>query len=156
MNSITKQDYNQSISFLHKSIREEKERLEEVFLKRSTFKRQYFEILEDLSQNKHASCAHGYLELARKQLLRRDYDTTSVLVLLGTLCMLNAESDLNQVIDFFEERFLQSTFCIKLLKLLLQAKSDGLKSEYLTLWSMMKIIPVFEEERILMQNVVSL
>ncbi len=153
---MTKQDYNQSISFLHKTIREEKERLEEVFRKRTTFKRHYFEILEALNQYKYASCALGYFELARKQLVRRDYDTTSVLVLLGTLCVLNSESDLNQVNDFFEERFLQSTFCVKLLKLLLQARIDGLQNEYLTLWSMIKIIPVFDEEKILIQKVVSL
>ena len=154
--NISNQDYHQKISFLHKTIREEKERLGEVFHKRRTFKRNFLEIFEALNQKNYASASQGYFALANKQLQRRDYDATSVLVLLGTLCVLNSDANLGQTYEYFEGRFLQSTFSIKLLKLLLQARSDGLERVYQTLWSMMKVIPVFDEEKILIQNVVSM
>ncbi len=154
MNIISKQDYNQKISILNKTIREEKERLMEVFRKRNTFKRIYTEILDALKLKNFESAAQGYFDIANKQLERRDYDTTSVLVFLGSLCILNLGSELTKLQDYFEGRFLQSTFSIKLLKLLLQAKTDGLQSEYLTLWSMMKAIPLFEEEKILIENII--
>ena len=156
MRTISKQDYAQKISILNKTIREEKERLEEVLRKRNAFKRAYLEILEALNKKDFESAAQGYITIATKQLERRDYDTTSVLVVLGSLCLLNGTIDLTQVQGFFENRFLQSTLSIKLIKLLLQAKSGGLNSEYMTLWSMMKVIPVFEEEKILFQIAMSI
>ena len=156
VSTISKEDYNQKISILHKTIREEKERLDEVFHKRNTFKRNYIKIFEALRQEDYITSAELYFSIAKKQLNRRDYDTTSILVLLGSLCILHSNSDRTLIHEFFNERFLQSTFSIKLLKLLLQAYSDGLKSEYLTLWSMLKVIRVFEEERNLIEKVVTI
>ncbi len=154
MTVISKLEYNQQLSILHKTIREERENLLDVFRKRETFKRNYQEILAHLHGKNYVSAAEHYFSSARKHLQRRDYDTTSVLALLGTLCLFNASLELTQVQEFVNGQFLKSTFSIKVLQLLMDAKADGFEDIYADAWNLMKAIPVFEEEKSLINNIV--
>ena len=155
MKTISNQDYNQQISILHKSLREEKDRLFDVFKKRETFRRTYNEVLQALAENDYATAAQIYFSKADKHLQKRDYDTTSVLALLGTICLVKSSQDFTKVQEYTEGRFLKSTFSIKVLKLLLTSKSEELKDIYEASWNLMKVIPVFDEEKPLIFDMVS-
>jgi hypothetical protein len=141
---------NQQLLILSKRIPEEKERLEEAFRKRCTIKRIYQKVLDFMSSNELKSASEEYFSLALKQKERRDYDTAGVLILLGTLCLMKLELELSVVRPFFDAKFLAESFSMKLLKLLMDAKFAKDNKIFDEVWSMMKVIPLFEEEKCLL------
>ena len=141
---------NQRLLTLSKRIPEERERLEETFRKRNTLKRIYQKSLDFLTANELKHASEEYFSLAIKQKERRDYDITSVLILLGALCLVKIEMELTPVLPFFDATFLAQAFPMKLLKLLMDSQSSDESKIFDEVWKMMKVIPLFEEEKFLL------
>ncbi|MBN2156412.1 MAG: hypothetical protein JW776_10240 [Candidatus Lokiarchaeota archaeon] len=152
----------QQLSILNKRKAEDKERLEDSFRKRNALKRLvYRNLLEALKNKEYQKAASEYFDLAINQTAKRDYDTVSVLVLLGALSLLKSSVTIDPIKSYlynflgrigFAEKVLKETFPVKLLSLYIDARAINYSSMINSAWSLLQIIPVFEEEKILFEK----
>ena len=152
---------NQQLSNLNRRASEERERLEESFRKRNALKRiVYKNTLALVAAENYEEASLAYFNTAIKQTTKRDYTTASVLILLGSLCILKNSVQISQIGSFldnfmqkigFSEKVVSETFSVKIIKLLIDAKSIGNAAMFNSAWNLLQNIPVFEEEKILFE-----
>ena len=152
----------QQLSNLNKREPEERERLEEVHRRRNAMKRLvYRKVLELMLNKEYKPASEEYFDLAVKQTTKRDYDAASVLIVLGCLCLLRIESELSVVQSYLDkflnkigytEKIISETFTVKLIRLILDAKSIKNTAIIDEAWQLFNIIPVFEEENVLFEK----
>jgi hypothetical protein len=121
----------------------------------------YKKILDMVGKNDFESASKAYFDTAIKQTVKRDYDTASVLILLGSLCLLKKGNQISTIQGYlnefmgkvgFSEKVISGTFSVKILKLLMDAKTIGNSAMYTSAWNLLQHIPVFEEEKRLFEN----
>ena len=136
--------------------------LEDSFRTRTALKRMvYRKVLEMVANKEWENASKEYFELAIKQIAKRgDYTTASILILLGTLCLFKLSSP-NSTIEAYLNNYMgkighantiiEATYAVKLLKLLIDAKSIANSAIFNEAWNLLQIIPVFDEEKILFE-----
>ncbi len=154
--------HNQQYSELDRRSSEAHAQFEESFQQRSALRRmRYRKVLEMLTNENYENASKEYVDLAMKHTHKRDYDTASVLILLGSLSLFKEsaqisiiQSYLNEFISKigFSEKVVSETFAVKLLKLLIDTKTIGNTAIFDSAWNLLQIIPVFDEEKILFEK----
>ncbi len=153
---------DQQISMLRKMATAEKERLEESFNKRKALRRiAYRKVLEIVANKEFENASKEYFNTAIKKTSKRDYDTASVLILLGSLCLLKTSAQITAIQSYlnefmgkigYSEKVVSETFAVKILKLLIDARTIGNAAMIDSAWNLLQIIPVFDEEKILFEK----
>jgi hypothetical protein len=152
----------QQLSNLHLMSSGTKDTMEDSFRTRTALKRMvYRKVLGTLSAKDFQIASDEYFELSIKRTTKGDYTTASVLILLGALCLFKLSAEIHKIEEYlnnfigkigFAEKVIKETFAVKLLKLLIDAKSIANTGIYNDAWNLIQIIPVFEEEKILLEK----
>ncbi len=153
---------NQQLANLSQRASEERETFQELFRRRNALRRMvYRKVLEMVSKLDYENASKEYFYIAIKQTTKRDYEIASVLVLLGALSLFKNKTDESHIQlylnDFmnkigFSEKVVSETFAVKLLSLLLEAKSIGNISIFDRTWKLLDVIDIFEEEKPLFEK----
>ncbi|MHA1110081.1 MAG: hypothetical protein ACTSRE_03215 [Promethearchaeota archaeon] len=148
---------NQQLTNLKLSASEQRERLRESFLKRKALRRMvYKKVLNMVVNAEYDNASKEYFSLAIKRTTQRDYDSASVLILLGALCLFKLNSPIQSIHAYlndymgrigFSKNVLSETFAVKLLNLLLEAKTIGNTAIFDSTWNLLQVISIFDEEK---------
>ncbi|TFG14698.1 MAG: hypothetical protein EU535_03070 [Promethearchaeota archaeon] len=147
---------NQQLANLNRRASEEREKYKESFSRRNALRRMvYKKILDMVANADYVNASKEYFTLAIKQTTKRDYETASVLVLLGSMCLFKCNSQIQSIQAYlndymgrigFSKNVLSETFAVKLLNLLLEAKTIGNSAIFDSTWKLLQVISIFEEE----------
>ena len=119
-------------------------------------KRYYIEILELLELGDFKKAAQKYYELASTLYKRRDFETSSLLILLHGLAILKTDEKIEQIKDNVNgflnlRKLLEDSFYIRLILFLIDVLVNRLDDYLLKIKEILEILPLFEEESILIQ-----
>jgi len=127
------------------------------FIKRKAMKRRYYsEILSMLETHKFKEVASKYYDLAIKLTKRKDLRTGALLILLQGLCLLKEEESYTLVkknIDEFlnslgvNKKLVKDTFSIMVILFIIDIKVYTLDKYFPKIKGMLEILPLFEEEK---------
>ncbi len=133
-----------------------------IFKKRKPMRKRYYSsILELLDAQNYKSAAMEYLELANSLSKRKDYETSSLMILLHGLSLLKAEEPLKlikkNITDFLNslgvnKKIIEETLYIMLIIFLIDIKLYNFEKYLSKIKEMLEILPLFEEEEILIEN----
>jgi len=137
--------------------REQKEFLK----KRSVMKKRYYkEVIISLESNSFKKAGLQYLELAKEISKRKDFKTSSLLILLHGLSLLKANESIKdvktEVKNFLDslglnKQLVEDTFHITLIKIYLDVISHNLDKYLPHIREMLELLPLFEEEKQLIE-----
>ncbi|MFX0104690.1 MAG: hypothetical protein ACFE75_04275, partial [Candidatus Hodarchaeota archaeon] len=132
---------------------------EDLFKKRNAMrKRIYSDILELLDSHNYVEAANMYLELAYTLSKRKDLETSSLMLQLHGLALLKAGESIrkikNNLNDFLNnlgvnKKVVEETFYIMLIMFLIDVKLYNLNKFLPKIKEMLEVLPLFEEEKIL-------
>ncbi|MHA2281003.1 MAG: hypothetical protein ACXAC5_09135 [Promethearchaeota archaeon] len=127
-----------------------------IFKKRKPMrKRLYSPLLELLEARKYEAAAIEYLKLANSLSKRKDFETSSLMILLHGLSVLKAGEPLKlikkNIIDFLNslgvnKKWIEETFCIMLILFIIDVKIYSLDKYMPKIKGMLELLPLFEEE----------
>ncbi len=121
-------------------------------------KRYYSPIIELLESKKFKAAAAEYLKLAYDFSKRKDLETSSLMILLHGLALLKEGKPIKSIKSNISEnlnslgvnkKLVEETFCIMLIMFLLDVKLYNFDIFLPKIKEMLRILPLFEEEKIL-------
>ncbi len=131
------------------------------FTKRKAMKRRYYdEILILLKNDSYREASKSYLDLSKNFIKRKDFKTGSLLILLSGLAGLKTEDSFIQVnirINEFlgtlglNKVLIEDTFYVKLFLFIIDIKMNNMNQYKTKIRSLLKILPIFEEEKELIE-----
>ena len=132
-----------------------------IFKKRKPMRKRYYSaILELLKSQRYKEAATKYLELAYNLSKRKDFETSSLMVLLNGLALLNVGESLgkikNNATNFLDslginKKLVKETFYIMLILFLVDVKLYNFDKFLPKIREMLEILPLFEEEKKLIE-----
>ncbi len=132
-----------------------------IFKKRKPMrKRYYLPILELLESQKYKTAAMEYLELGTSLTKRKDFETSSLMILLHGLTLLKAGEPLKlikkNINDFLNDlgvnkKLIEETLYIMLIIFLIDIKLYNFDKYLPKIKEMLEILPLFKEEEILIE-----
>ena len=147
---------NQTFGTLQQQSRDIKGDSQDFFTKRKAMKRRYYDsILILLKKRAFDKAADEYIKLATSISNRKDFKTSSLLLLLHGLTLLKSgattikiQSSMNQFLDSLgmNKKTVSETFYVTLLSFILDIKGNKLDDFIPKVNNILKILPVFEEE----------
>jgi len=130
-----------------------------IFKKRKAMRKRYYSpILELLVSQKYKSAAMEYLKLANSLSKRKNFETSSLMILLHGLTLLKAGEPLKlikkNINDFLNnlgvnKKLIEETLYIMLIIFLIDIKLNNFDKYLPKIKKMLEILPLFEEEEIL-------
>ena len=119
-------------------------------------KRYYIEILELLELGDFKKAAQKYYELASTLYKRREFETSSLLILLHGLAILKTDEKIEQIKDNINgflnlRKLLEDTFYRRLILFLIDVLVYKLDEYLPKIKEILEYLPLFEEERVLIQ-----
>ncbi len=137
--------------------REQKEFLK----KRSVMKKRYYkDVIISLESNSFKKAGLQYLELAKTMSKRKDLRTSSLLILLQGLSLLKANEPIKEIktkvkgfLDSLglSKQLVEDTFHITLIEIYLDVISHNLDKYFPNIREMLELLPLFEEEKQLIE-----
>jgi hypothetical protein len=154
-------EIDQRMSKLQQKMGDIRREQKEFLKKRSVMKKRYYkDVITSLESNSFKKAGLQYSELAKAISKRKDLRTSSLLILLHGLSLLKANEPI-KVIKTKVENFLDSlglnkqlvedTFHITLIKIYLDVLSHNLDKYLPHIRSMLELLPLFEEEKQLIE-----
>lgn len=154
-------ELDQTFDTLQQKLRDEQTDLKKFYAKRKAMRRHYYEeVLDLLTKQSFKEAGVKYLELASTISKRKDFKTSSFLVLLYGLSAIKAgqplsdiESSVHGFLDSLglSKTVVKDTFEIILILFIIQVVKNNLDQFILKLKEMMDKLALFEEERILIE-----
>ncbi|MFX1394824.1 MAG: hypothetical protein ACFFAH_14790, partial [Promethearchaeota archaeon] len=148
---------NHFLAILQQKMRDIKPDIKDFFTKRKAMKRRYYDEVLVLIKNKlFKEAANKYLELIKILLKRKDYENSSLLLLLYGLSMLKGGESPEQIktrfLNFLEKiglskEIFKETFYFTLLLFIIDVKLHKLKDYNANIKKFLKLLPIFEEEK---------
>ncbi len=130
-----------------------------MFRKRKAMKKRYYNpIIELLQAKKFKEAADKYLELAYSFSKRKDLESSSLMITLHGLALLKSGESLNSIKNNIEnylnslginKKLVEDTFHIMLIQFLIDIKLYNFNQFIPKLKEMLEYLPLFEEEKIL-------
>ncbi len=134
---------------------------DEFLKKRSVMKKRYYkDVIESLESTSFKKAGLQYLELAKATSKRKDLRTSSLLILLHGLSLLKVNEPIKEIktnIKIFldllglNKQLVEDTFHITLIKFYLDVISHNLDKYLSHIREMLELLPLFEEERQLIE-----
>ncbi|MFX1552563.1 MAG: hypothetical protein ACFFBV_01420 [Promethearchaeota archaeon] len=134
---------------------------EELFKKRKAMRKRYYsDILDLIESQKYRESAQKYLELSYALSKRKDFETSSLMMLLHGLSLLKAVEPLRLIRknlnDFLislgiNKKLVEETFYIMVISFLLDLKLYNFDKFLPKIKEILEIIPLFEEEKKLIE-----
>ncbi|NVM36215.1 MAG: hypothetical protein HWN81_11515 [Candidatus Lokiarchaeota archaeon] len=132
-----------------------------IFKKRKPMRKRYYSsILELLEAQKYEAAALEYLKLTNSLSKRKDFETSSLMILLYGLSLLKAGEPLKlikkNIYDFLNslgvnKKLIQETLYVMLIIFLIDIKLYNFDKYLPKIKEMLEILPLFEEEEILIE-----
>jgi len=148
---------NQTFGNLQQQSRDIKGDAQDFFTKRKAMKKRYYDsILSLLTKRAFDIAADKYIQLATTVSKRKDFKTSSLLLLLHGLTMIKSgattiktKSSVNQFLDSLglNKKTVSETFYTTLLNFIIDVKSNRFDEFIPKINNILKILPVFEEEK---------
>jgi len=132
-----------------------------IFKRRKPMRKRYYSsILELLDSQNYKEAAIEYLKLANSLSKRKDFETSSLMILLYGLALLKAGESLKvikkNITDFLNtlgvnKKFIEETLYIMLIIFLIDIKLYNFDEYLPKIKKMMELLPIFKEEEILVE-----
>ncbi len=150
---------NQTLGHLQQQTRDIKADALEFFAKRKAMKRRYYEeTLKFLGKNSFDEASKKYLVLTRNIFNRKDFKTTSLLILLYGFSLLkykrspsSVRSDVNKFLASLglSRQLISKTFYVMLLFFIIDVKLNQMNDYIPKIKRIFEILPLFQEEKVL-------
>ncbi|TFG07523.1 MAG: hypothetical protein EU539_04675 [Promethearchaeota archaeon] len=154
-------EYDQKIGLLQQKMGDIRSSKNEFFNKRQAMKKRYYkDVLNLLSEESFEEASEKYSNLANLYMKRKDYELSALNLLLYVLSALKSEKSFKvikkNVDEYFEslglsKDLVKGTYYIILLLFILDIKMEGLEQYVSKINPFFNVLPVFEEEKILLR-----
>ncbi|MBY9008046.1 MAG: hypothetical protein KGD63_14995 [Candidatus Lokiarchaeota archaeon] len=156
-NSRKMLELDQKIDILHQKLRDHKTIFQELFKKRNALKRRYYnEILDLLENDKYLEASDIYYELTKAFSKRKDYENSTLLILLYGLSNIKAKSSIKEIKEKINEYLnglgtskglVSEIFQIDILLFIIDVFDHSVSKYISHINGMLEAIPLFEEEK---------
>jgi hypothetical protein len=125
-------------------------------------KRYYTNVIYTLKNHSFEEAGEEYLKIAQMMSKRQDFKPACLMILLHGLCFLKADKSLSviqsNVSSFLDslglhKKLLQDTFYIRCIQLILDVKLNKLDLYLMQIQELMDVLPLFDEEKDLIQSI---
>ncbi|MHA1293605.1 MAG: hypothetical protein ACTSQJ_13180 [Promethearchaeota archaeon] len=152
-------ELDQTLGILEHQMRDIKSDINDFFTKRKAMRRRYYDPIIILLKNaSYKEVSSKYFDLARTLSKRKAYKTSALVLLLGGLSLLKLNESpseikvkIKKILDSFglSKKLILETFYTSLLFFLLDVKLNKLDKFIPKIKNMLKILPLFDEEKVL-------
>jgi hypothetical protein len=150
-------ELDQTFELLQQKLRDEQTDSKKFYAKRKAMRRHYYEeVLKLLEEKSFKEAGQNYLDLAGTISKRKDFKTSSFLVLLYGLSAMKAglsfneiEQGVNGFLDSLglNKNVVKDTYEIVLILFIIEVKENNLEQFIPKLKEMMEKLPLFKEEK---------
>ncbi len=149
-------ELDQKIDILQQKLRDHKSIFQEVYKKRNALKKRYYnELLSLLENDKYREAADKYYELVNIFSKRKDYENSTLLLLLHVLSLIRTKSSLNEIKNVTQDylntlgtskAIVSEIFQFDILLLIIDVFSNKYNKFIPKINEMLENLPLFEEE----------